>query len=106
AGLKGLADFLGKFQSFGFLNQPIPLINVSVNDLISLADKFSTAIDQAGQDPAGTVQLLENKLKGAFGIPLASSLLKLALFTDDQGTVSTADDQYFLRITIDLKTGF
>jgi hypothetical protein len=39
-GLKTLSAFLSEFESFGFLSQPLPLVNVSVNDLIGIADKF------------------------------------------------------------------
>jgi|GEM_PF-6918000 len=98
SGLQALTNFLGQFSSFGFLSQPIPLVNVSVKDLVNLADKFSTALDQAAANPAGTVQALQDQLKEAFGIPKASNALTLALFTDGS--------QYFLRITIDLNKAF
>ena len=89
--LAGAVEFLEKKDG-------IPLVNVSVKDLVNLADKFATALDQAAANPAGTVQALQDQLKEAFGIPKASNALTLALFTDGS--------QYFLRITIDLNKAF
>jgi len=67
-GLKFVADFLDDFESFGFLNDPIPLINYSVTDLLSYADQFDAAVQEAQSDPAGSLQLLEDKLEQALGV--------------------------------------
>jgi hypothetical protein len=75
AALQALAEFLSQFEEFEFLNQDIPLINVSVNDLIGFADEFAAALDEVQSNPAGTVQFLEEKLKQAFGMPATSNLL-------------------------------
>lgn len=71
--LLALADFLGQFEAFDFLNQPIPLINVSVNDLLTFVDEFRDALNAARNDPAGSLQVLEAKLKEAFGLSLVTS---------------------------------
>ncbi|QSA97859.1 OmpA family protein [Methylococcus sp. EFPC2] len=106
AGLQALADFLGQFESFGFLNEPLPLVDVSVNDLIGLADRFADALDEARANPAATVQFLETKLEGAFGLPQGSPLLDLELVLDDNDTLSTADDFSVLKFDIDVSAGF
>ena len=49
AALQSLADFLGQFETFGFLSDPLPVINLSVNDLIDVADRFATAVDEAAE---------------------------------------------------------
>ncbi|HXV74786.1 MAG TPA: hypothetical protein VD788_00590, partial [Candidatus Polarisedimenticolaceae bacterium] len=79
AALRALVDFLEQFEEFGFLNEDIPLINVSINDMLSFAEDFEAALDEVESNPAGTVQVLETKLKEAFGIPQSSNLLELAL---------------------------
>ncbi|HEX7094535.1 MAG TPA: hypothetical protein VF183_01540, partial [Acidimicrobiales bacterium] len=96
--LRALADFLGQFEQFGFLHEKIPLINVSVDDLLSFADEFSAALDQVESNPSGTVQLLEAKLKEAFGLPPSSNLLSLDLVND--GTA------HILRIGINFSPEF
>ena len=80
--LRALADFLGQFEQFGFLHDKIPLINVSVDDLLSFADEFSSALDQVQSNPAATVQVLETKLREAFGLSPTSDLLSLDLVDD------------------------
>ncbi len=52
AALRALSDFLGGFEEFGFLNDDIPLINVSINDMLSFADQFATAVDEASRMPS------------------------------------------------------
>ncbi|MGA8049240.1 MAG: calcium-binding protein [Burkholderiales bacterium] len=66
--LQALADYLGQFESFGFLNEPIPLIDTSVNDLLGFADDFATALQEFQANPAGSLQTLEDKLLEALGI--------------------------------------
>ena len=80
--LRALVDFLQGFEEFEFLKEPIPLINVSVNDMLSYAEDFADALDQVAQNPAATIQFLEQKLKEAFNIPQNSTLLQLKLVED------------------------
>lgn len=68
-GLIELSDFLGDFEAFGFLSDPIPVINVSINDVLAFADRFDAAVQEAQNNPAGTLQVLEGKLKEALGVP-------------------------------------
>jgi hypothetical protein len=82
-----LSDFLGQFEAFGFLDEPIPLINKSVNDLLSFAEEFGSALDEAQANPAGTLQFLEGKLKQAFGLPADSTAIGLSLVRDADGDV-------------------
>ena len=67
-GLLALSDFLGELEGFEFLNAPIPLINLSVNDLVDYADRFRDAINDARNNPAGTLQVLEETLEQALGL--------------------------------------
>ncbi len=66
--LQSLAAFLGQFESFGFLNTDLPVINKSINDLLAFADDFAKAVEEAQANPAGSLQVLENKINEAIGI--------------------------------------
>ncbi|MBL8533161.1 MAG: hypothetical protein JNL33_04830, partial [Betaproteobacteria bacterium] len=96
--LRSLVDFLQEFEEFGFLNEQIPLINVSVNDMLGYAEEFAAALDQVEANPAGTVQFLEQKLKEAFNMPQDSDVLGLSLIEDGTDT--------FLRFDLTFKPGF
>ena len=94
-GLQAAADFLSNFESFGFLDEPIPLINHSVNDLIGFADDFNTALQEARNDPAGSIQKLEGKLENALGLKAGSNLIDMSLVEGD-----------ILKIELNLGTDF
>jgi Ca2+-binding RTX toxin-like protein len=93
--LEEVSKFFGQFESFGFLDESIPLINHSVNDLIGFADDFNTAIQQVRNDPAGSIQVLESKLKNALGLPVNSNAINFSLDTED-----------ILKIELNLDTNF
>jgi Ca2+-binding RTX toxin-like protein len=67
-GLIALSDFLDDFEQFGFLNDEIPLINLSFNDLLLYTDRFAQAVEDAERNPAGSLQTLEGKLEELLGI--------------------------------------
>jgi Ca2+-binding RTX toxin-like protein len=68
AALRALATFLSSFEAFSFLDQPLPLINQSVNDLLSFAADFTSSVDEAENNEAGTLQVLETKINESIGI--------------------------------------
>ena len=78
-GLLLASQFLDQFETFDFLDEPIPLVNVSLNDLLSFVDQFRDAVNEARNNPAGTIQVLEGKLKQAFGLPVTSDVIGLSL---------------------------
>lgn len=85
--LKALADFLDQYAAFDFLNQDIPLIGINFNELVDLADRFRVAVEDVEANPAGSVQLLEQKIREEFGLP--PGVLTLALADgDDAGEVA------------------
>lgn len=112
AAFQALVDFLSGFEEFEFLQEPIPLINVSVNDMLSYADEFGHALDEIKQNPAATIQLLEQKLKQALNIPQASDLLKLKLVKDGAARILRFDVHFkptfsdSMSIGFDLPSGF
>jgi Ca2+-binding RTX toxin-like protein/outer membrane protein OmpA-like peptidoglycan-associated protein len=79
AGLAALVDFLDDFEALSFLNDPIPVIDVSVKDLVGFAKQFGDAVTAAENDPAGSLQSLRAKLLAAFGLPPNSPALNLLL---------------------------
>ena len=60
--LKQVSAFLSQFAAFEFLNDDIPLLGISVNDLLSVADKFAKAVEDIEKNPAGGIQLLQQKI--------------------------------------------
>ena len=106
-GLIALSDFLGQFEQFGFLSQPLPLVNLSVNDLLTYADRFDAAVQDAKRNPAGTIQALEDKLNEAFGLEEGDPFtVDLLLETEDRGTPDTSDDHKMLRVNLKLGASF
>ncbi len=67
-GLQLAADFLGQFEEFGFLDEPIPVIELSFNDLLDFADQLAAGIEEIQRDPDGTLQTIEARLKDVLGI--------------------------------------
>ncbi|MGC8989313.1 MAG: hypothetical protein ACP5MD_04250, partial [Verrucomicrobiia bacterium] len=45
--LKMVADTLSQLSAFSFLDEPLPFVNVSVNDMLDYASKFADLIDAA-----------------------------------------------------------
>ena len=52
----------------GVFNTPIPLVDVSINDLLDFADTFSDALTEAQNNPAASLQLLDQTISEAFGV--------------------------------------
>ena len=77
AALRALVDFLQQFEELGFMSEKLPVIDVSIDDVLGFAEEFEAALDEIEANPAGTVQVLESKLKEALQIPRDSDLLEL-----------------------------
>lgn len=67
-GLQLAADFLGQFEEFAFLDSPIPVIELSFNDLLDYADQLAVAVEEIENDPDGTLQTIETRLEELLGI--------------------------------------
>ncbi len=72
--LTSIISQMDAFESSGPLNTKIPLIDVSVKDLLSNVKKFSDALQSMQANPAGTLQTLAQKLTDALGVPTDLSL--------------------------------
>src|SRR5260221_4345627 len=61
--LKVIADNLSKLSAFSFLNERLPLIDLSINDMISYAAKFASLIDGLGNSGSQSFQETVANLK-------------------------------------------
>jgi len=103
--LQGLQTAVGyltdNYSQFGFLETPIPLINVSAIDVLDFATEFAKKFEN---DPQGaqaeTVQQLEALLEDMLGLP--DDLLTLSV--EDRGTPSDLSDDA-LKISLELRVG-
>src|SRR5690606_27185749 len=96
AALRQLADFLTGLEGFGFLDEDIPLINISVNDVLAFADRFAQAVEDLERNPAGSIQALEGKLKEALGLAPTSDVIDIEYVAGDN----------ILKIGFDLEAAF
>lgn len=82
------------------LETPLPFINRSVTDLVSMADKFAEFLEQLEQDPSGSVQLLEGQLRTLLGLPPIDddhpAVLSLIDFNEDGATPTLRFDFSFI----------
>jgi len=64
--LQGVLQYLRKIESFSFLGQKLPLINKSVDDLLTLADEFAAKLDAFKANPGQSLQAIEELIEDAF----------------------------------------
>ncbi|MBI4325898.1 MAG: LEPR-XLL domain-containing protein, partial [Chloroflexi bacterium] len=67
--LRALSDYLRTLEQFSFLNDKLPLLNLSVSELVEQADRLAQDIDEFETNPANTLQAAEEFLEDALGIP-------------------------------------
>lgn len=66
--LDALVDQLEALQGFGFLGQPIPLINLSIGDLLDSAGNFAELVEGLATGDADTLATLEEDLEAFFQV--------------------------------------
>lgn len=76
-----IADNLSRMSAFSFLNEDIPFVNMSVNDMIDYAVKFADLIDAAANEGASSLQdtLTELKVQIDELFDLDPSILQISL---------------------------
>ncbi|WP_428938046.1 hypothetical protein [Fontivita pretiosa] len=77
AALQQVVDYLGKLRGFGFLNNDLPLLNVSVGEALDYAQRFNEKLQQLRDNPAGSVQTLAAAIEAQFGLPAGSVQVSL-----------------------------
>jgi Ca2+-binding RTX toxin-like protein len=103
AALKGLNDFLQKYAALSFLGEELPLIGVSVNDLVGIAERFNLAVVEIEKNKAGSIQLVEQKIRETFGLPQGADVFDLKLVDNGNGDADVKD---LLKITLNLSKAF
>ncbi|MEM2126255.1 MAG: calcium-binding protein, partial [Candidatus Methanosuratincola sp.] len=101
--LKGLNDFLKKYAALEFLGEELPLIGVSVNDLVGIAERFNKAVIEIEKNKAGSIQMVEQKIRETFGLPQGADVFSLKLVDNGDGDTDTKD---LLKITLNLGKAF
>ena len=104
AGLQQILMVIDNDTGSSILDTTIPIVGVSINDVLNYAQDFATFLDQLSKDPSGTVAQINTMIQAALG-PLGSNVnlsysngaLMLAL--DFSTTVTKA-----LPFSIDLAT--
>src|SRR6185295_13005672 len=81
--ISGGITYLQSLQGISVLNQKLPLVNKSVNDLMSYVQVLIDGVNQFQSNPGGALQQVESRLESALGID--PSLLTLS-FGFDQNT--------------------
>ncbi|CAM5793933.1 LEPR-XLL domain-containing protein [Rhizobacter fulvus] len=104
-----IRDLLSQIDGVsGVLNTPIPLVDVSINDLLNFVDTFSEALKQAQKNPAGSLQLLDQVISDAFGVaahpaPGQPDLIDFEI--DDHLLLGDTSDD-LVKIKLDLGAAF
>ncbi len=91
--LKSLSDELGEFKAFSFLNDPLPLINMSISQVIDYAANLATTIQGLASGDGDTLDQLETQIQDLLGIPddnLDFSVEHTTLETVTAGSATTA----------------
>ncbi|MGD1704988.1 hypothetical protein [Dapis sp. BLCC M229] len=83
--LTDAVGFLGNLadeNNFPLLNEEIPLINLSINDVLDYSDRFADIIDQVSENPTNTIETLESVIQEALGEISGNSEVDLSLIDD------------------------
>jgi Ca2+-binding RTX toxin-like protein len=91
--LNVVADNLSQLSAFSFLDEPLPIINVSINDLVDYATRFAELIDAAASGNSQSLQEtlgnLETQIEELFD--LDPSILTVSLDTNDTMTAGAVN---------------
>jgi Ca2+-binding RTX toxin-like protein len=115
--LELLVDFLLELQEFDFLQQPIPVLDKSVADLLGMAQDLADYIDELRANPAGSLQFLEDAINDAIGLS-GATLADVFDVVNDNAPGTTADTalspfeigwdtaEEMLTLTLNIGAGF
>ena len=67
--LDSLSDQLSAFKAFSFLNQPLPLINLSISQVIDFASNLAQTVQGLASGDGNTLDQLETDIENLLGIP-------------------------------------
>ncbi len=101
--LQSLNEFLQEFAAMQFLEDPIPLLGVSFNELVGIAGRFNRAVVEIQKNQAGSIQLVAQKIRENFGLPPDADVFDLKLVNNGD---LDSDEKDMLRITLNLPKSF
>lgn len=84
-GLKAISDNLSQLSAFSFLNDRLPLIDMSINDMIKYASKFADLVDAAANGGSTTLQDTITNLKSQIDQVFHLNPDVLTISVDDNG---------------------
>ena len=73
AAVEGIVQYLRTISGEGLLGTELPLINVSVGDALDFAEKLAEVVQNLRNNPAGTLQVLDQKLEAALASVLGQA---------------------------------
>jgi hypothetical protein len=65
--LEATIEYLATLEQFSFLNQKLPLVNASVIELVDYADVFAERLEELRNDPASSLQFVEQAIEWRSG---------------------------------------
>ncbi|MBI2924677.1 MAG: carboxypeptidase regulatory-like domain-containing protein, partial [Verrucomicrobia bacterium] len=96
--LDSLASQLDEFKTFSFLNEPLPLINLSISQVLSYASDLAETVQGLASGDGDTLDELEAQIEELLGIPadsLAFSVEYAAVESVTAGAAGTAAEYRF-----------
>lgn len=67
--LRSLSTQLRQFKSFDFLNRPLPLVNLSIGQIMDFSGNLAQAVQALSTGDGPTLDVLEASLEALLGIP-------------------------------------
>jgi Ca2+-binding RTX toxin-like protein len=81
AALQIILNLIADFADFDFLDEPLPVVGVTINDILEYIQEFIEMIEEMAANPASIVQDIEQLIKEALGLPSDSDAISLSLDT-------------------------
>jgi Ca2+-binding RTX toxin-like protein len=79
--LRNILSLLYNFSWFDFLDEPLPILGITLNETLDYITQFLDALEALEENPASIVQDLDALLKEALGLPADSNAISLSLDT-------------------------
>ncbi|WP_254277881.1 hypothetical protein [Halomonas sp. 3H] len=89
--LESLRGIVDGFSGIGFLSEEIPILGISILDMVGIADDFAAGIEEILANPVATIQELEGRLTEALGLPDGAIGLALELVEGNQNLIFDID---------------
>lgn len=80
--LQSILDLLLRFSMFDFLDEPLPILGITLNETLEYIEEFYDFLDDLENNPAAIIQDLDQLLKEALGLPSDSDMVGLSLDTN------------------------